>query len=389
MSNLDFLGAMFEDPDSRRAEDERRRRALERAEEALSMLPHSHGLRGDRKLLEAIDELFHEVFCETPFGLDYDRFMRELSFTVSPLDTADSSRQKKAWTRFVDEVGVAVAWPVNWGIAQWYAEHEMIGHAVAVYEHLYSKVRRGEIGRGEFRDDLGVILSQLMRLCVDAGLIFRARHLCEIIEDLYEDRAIGFDEYSESALCASELRYREVERTSDSDRSSTEDRLRTERGALWGQLCGRTRRHILDAEFWSSAHWKHVCPSGAPHAWCLAVESEFHCKVFQPNTKRLSEVTGFVAPRPGKTCGLGQIHWLLQSAASNDGVQRILSGFRGAERLWSTETVGKIWVLKDHRNEIAHVCEGGVYSEARCTEFLETVRDADWAYRFLAALQPR
>lgn len=34
----------------------------------------------------------------------------------------------------------------------------MIGHTVAVYEHLYSMVRRGEVGRGELGDDLGVIL---------------------------------------------------------------------------------------------------------------------------------------------------------------------------------------------------------------------------------------
>lgn len=45
-------------------------------------------------------------------------------------------------------------------------------------------------------------------------------------------------------------------------------------------------------------------------------------------------------------------------------------------------------VIKEHRDQIAHVTERGMYTQARCSEFVRRIRESGWIIKFMQAVQP-
>lgn len=270
-------------------------------------------------------------------------------------------------------------------MAEWYVDHEMVGHAIAVYEHLYSEIR-GRL-RDECSEDIGPWLMGLLYLCRDKGLYSRARHLCEAIEDYHNDRVVSDDSFIEIALFRTDLKYRELRGTFQEDRRLARERLAMEHRELLEGLHPTTKTLVLDAELWSDDHWRSLEPGLAPLYWSKAVESEFHRKVYQPKRCQLESMLGARAPRHGQTCGLGHMIELIGSASSNPGVGFLLAQLRDPELVRSATSV--LRTIKRHRDDVAHVRAEKVYSVAQCEEFLRVVRGYSWVFKFLESIQPR
>lgn len=45
-------------------------------------------------------------------------------------------------------------------------------------------------------------------------------------------------------------------------------------------------------------------------------------------------------------------------------------------------------VIREHRDQIAHVTERGMYTQARCSEFVRRIRESGWIINFMQAIQP-
>jgi hypothetical protein len=94
----------------------------------------------DAELLEELERQSEES-GDIPFSIEEGALIKKLSFTARSL-TKETFRE--AWTGFLSEIGFdTLGWPVHFGIALWYQDHEMLLHAAAVFEHLHRDVRRG------------------------------------------------------------------------------------------------------------------------------------------------------------------------------------------------------------------------------------------------------
>lgn len=103
--------------------------------------------------------------------------IERLSFTRDRL----KANLKTAWTSFLERSDIYFPWPLNLNMAMWYDDRGMVSHAIAVYEHLYSCIRRGELHQ-ECESAFESWLVNLLYLCRQRNLPQRARHLCEVIE---------------------------------------------------------------------------------------------------------------------------------------------------------------------------------------------------------------
>lgn len=344
----------------------------------------------DAELLKLIDDLFHVCFPETPFRARFDPLIEQLSFTRECLDEADTEDLKRKWTSFLKRSEREFSWPLNAGMAEWYARHHMVSHAIAVYEHLYACIRRGELHE-ECPESFEEWLVDLLHLCQERNLTWRTRHLCEVIEDFYHDGYVSTGSYVEALSLLPELSRAAIRQEIESDRASTEQRLRSEQRELLDELHHLTRKLLVEAELWSDPHWREVEPSAAPLRRALALESEFHHKVFLPHRRELETLLGDNAPGPKRTCGLSQMIELLEKAGSNTMgatiVREVLQTLHGGRRLASNETLRRLRTIRDHRNAIAHVRRGRPYTTVQCSEFLRIVRDSHWAFEFLTDIQ--
>ena len=145
----------------------------------------------------------------------------------------------------------------------------------------------------------------------------------------------------------------------------------------------------MEAELWSSDHWRNIEPSAAPLRWALAIESEFHDKVFKPHRKHIQSALGAHAPRSGRACGIGQIAEVSEKAGSNNiGLKIMFAKIRGGDSLASSDTLAKLRIVCDHRNKIAHIREkeGRAYTVEQCHDFLREIRNMGWVFEFLEAL---
>ena len=166
-----------------------------------------------------------------------------------------------------------------------------------------------------------------------------------------------------------------------------EQRLSQEQVALLEQLYFLTRRLVINAEAWSSDRWQGIEPSAGPRHWALALESEFHHKVFEPNRQFLESAARTHERDPVRTCGLGNMIKLAESASLE--TRSLLGNLRGGEFLASPYNLANLKLVREHRNVIAHVRKGQVYSVATCSEFLRLIRRTGWIFQFLEAIQPR
>ncbi|MCY3727978.1 MAG: hypothetical protein OXF97_03125 [Nitrospira sp.] len=404
-ADADELGNLWEkfinDPERKREEREERRKKdeWERQCRDVESRPQSGPeAPTDEELLNLIGKGF-DLFCEIPFGNDYDHLIKRLSFTHSTLEADDAGKLKTAWTMFLKEADIAFDELIlSEGVAGWYEECEMYAHAIAVYEHLYTLVRRGELGRDHFDQRLDSSERSLLEIWLGSlvSLYYyrlkqpeRARHFCELIEDYADDGYVSPVGSAEAISWRDELSRAAVNPRYQADLDATQNRLRHECGSLFDDLHNRTKEFVVGAELWSDKHWIKINPRSVPLRWALSIESEFHYQVFRPKRAYIEKLLGDDAPRRNQICGLGQIITVLEKAGSNVGLSYILATRRNSEFLTSGDTFAKLNVVRNDRNRVAHASERNAYTLAECRDFVEKIRKTKWVFKFLYALQPR
>lgn len=344
----------------------------------------------DSEALSTIEALFSEK-NETPFDEDYDPFIGSLSFSRTRLDDREPTELKKAWTNFLVrtfESDTTWEWPCNVGMAEWYVAQEMPLHAIAVYEHLLREVRtRGlDESEGEYCSTFQEWLFRLFHLCQRGGLTEWALHVAELIGDASEDVFFDPAEYAELIASLPALRQSQFSESMEKEREESDRRYREDFGELATKLHLATERCLSRAEFLSSASIRRIDPSPAPLCWSLAIESEFHHKLYLVKRDRLDGILNDKRPKYGQCCGIGQIHMLVEETRDD---RRIKEQIPAWGRLLTVRNVaGILKMIKMHRNQIAHVSKSGPYTSAQCDEFLGKVRESGWIIEFLTSLQP-
>ncbi len=391
----DILAIIPPDPEWEQRRVEARRRCLEQVQLVCSRLQVAPNSVTDRELLDCIDYLFHEVYSTTPFEEDYDQLIDALSFTKRPLEEVQSGELRRAWTNFLEDNGLSLGWPLHEGFVQWYGSAEMPLHEIAVLEHLLTMHRQGELAPGE--SDLEGWLLSLFQLCDRQNLAPRARHVAELIGDYHEDGFVSLSGYAEVLAHQGTLCYREFGQAIEADRGEVERRLRSDYGPLFQNLHETTRSLVIDAELWSKANLRDIEPAAGPLRWAKAVEAEFNAKVFQPNRDKLELALqeGRPAQRSQRapSCGIGEIGFLIR-ISGRDGrtgatIRTAFERLVGGHELQTCRDLAIPWILLEHRNQIAHAQDRGSYTPTLCTEFLRSVRESGWVFRFLEAIQPR
>lgn len=351
-------------------------------------------IASDRESLGRIESLFFEK-CSTPFDGDYDSAIESLSFTEFRLNDADPTDLKRAWTHFLGGVigeNSSWEWPCNVGMAEWYAEHDRPLHAIAVYEHLLREVHKIGLdeSEGEYCGKVQQWLQQLFDLCRRQGLAHRAIHVAGLIGDFHEEGVVGAVEYAEVLASIPALHRHELRETLEREHVEAERRYREVFCGLVAELHDDTKRILVQAELVSTETVRKIDPSAAPLCWALAVESEFHHKVYRRNKDRLDSILGERRPRSKQTCGIGHIALLVEKTISDPLkrplVEKAIAPWR---KLLSVHHILEILTLiQEHRNQIAHVVERGIYTLERSNEFVKRVRESGWLTEFLSALQP-
>ena len=309
----------------------------------------------DVQVLEHIQELFWGRGTE-PCDEEYDPLISSLSFTKADLQRCDAHELKRGWTGFLKRAfgfETSWEWPCNFGLAQWYLFHDKPSHAIAVYEHLYTQIRRNELA--EYEDTYERCLLKLFDLCVEQGLTERARHVAELIGDHHDDGLISVDAYANVLAEQAALRYREMRDVIERDREEAKKNLRHEIGPLFAGLHDTTRKLAIEAELWSQGRLKGIDPIAAPLRWTLAIESEFHYKIYNTNQEVLGKLLGDFRPNPGRTCGVGQIRKLIEISDSSPIKKAIVEKQVPAWRkLLSVPDLVKILKqISEDRNQIA------------------------------------
>ena len=349
----------------------------------------------DRKSLGQIEALFHEK-CATPFDSDFDSSIESLSFTIARLDDADASSVKRAWSQFLKGIfGVdgSWEWPCNMGMAEWYVEHDKPLHALAVYEHLLREVQKKGLddSRAEYCDAFQEWLLRLFDLCKRQRLTERAIYVAGLIGDFHEEGVIGLVEYAEVLASLPGLRRHELRDSIERDRVEAERRYREVFGELVANLHDDTKQILIKAEVVGTEIVRKIDPSAAPLCWALALEAEFHYKVYERNKDQLDLILGSERPGRRQTCGVGRISLLVDKTIS-DRLKRPLIEKQIAvwQRLLSVPNIHEMLALiTEHRNQIAHidVAKRGIYTLERSNEFVKQVRESGWIAAFLSALQ--
>lgn len=211
-----------------------------------------------------------------------------------------------------------------------------------------------------------------------------------LITTYHESDLVSDDLFHRALLKETELFYSEMGEVVKRDRHLVEERLRLEMMETFDKLHAITRSHLIDAELWSEDRMRGLDPLAGPLRWALAIEAEFHCKVYERNKDTLDLILGDKGPRRAQTCGIGQISLLIEMTISNP-MKRPLVEKKIA--LWRRLlTVPRILetlaLIQEHRNQIAHVAERGIYTLGRSKEFVKLVRESGWLAEFLSALQP-
>ncbi len=380
--------------EERRKKDEWERQCLD----VESRPPSGQEAPTDEELLNLIGKGF-DLFGEIPFGNDYDHLIERLSFTRSPLEADDAGKLKTAWTMFLKEADTAFDELIlSEGVAGWYEEHEMYAHATTVYEHLYTLVRRGELGSNHFDQRLDSSERSLLEIWL-ASLVFlyyfrlkrpeRARHFCELIDDYADDGYVSPVGSAEAISWKDELSRAAVNPRYQVDLDAAQNRLRHECGPLFDNLYNRTKEFVVGAELWSDKHWIKIDPQSVPLRWALSLESEFHYQVFRPNRAYIEKLLGEDAPRRNQICGLGQIITVLDKASTNVGLGCILATMRNGSFLTSRDTLAKLNIVRNDRNRVAHASERRAYTLAEWLDFVEKIRKSKWVFKFFDALQPK
>ncbi len=349
---------------------------------------------GDAELLQIItDSLALLNAPDFHQERDLDPFVEALSFSKRDLGGLDGEALKTAWSAFLEATSYdAYVEEARYDlIALWYFCREMWSHAVAVYEHVYRLIR--DVSLPNLQEWHAQWVLQLWRSCIKRGLYKRAFELTGRLREYQGDGDISPEDYLEILQKENELRYRDQRDLFDRERAFAKKRLSIEHGPLLDCLDRTTREYVVEAELWSHPELRTLEPTAAPRRWALAVECEFHRKVFEPDRSILEKyLQGNKSESPlrrGQTCSVGQIAGILRGARLNKLVGAVFMKLRGSRDFTANDRLDIDRVIVEHRKQIAHVTEHGIYTPEECEKFVRLVRDSGWVFRFLAALQPR
>ncbi len=274
----------------------------------------------DVELLVDLQRQFEES-GNIPFSIEEGALIEKLSFTARSL-TIENFRD--GWTGFLAEIGLdTLGWPVHFGIALWYEDHEMLLHAAAVFEHLHRDVRRGYDRIEEVAGYQADYLPEMLKLYAEMSDRERVGQLFGRLEELYEDGHIAVSEYSDGLLAAIG--------TAEESRSTAEysllhsatrtiydlrerlDAERREKDALKAEVdvgvrlkdvcakaakdlsarhaisfpmfCSQTQQFLIEAASWSTTPFRNINPCWPPILYQKAIEYEFNESVWAPFRK--------------------------------------------------------------------------------------------------------
>ncbi|MEK6803678.1 MAG: hypothetical protein AABZ34_13595 [Nitrospirota bacterium] len=274
----------------------------------------------DIELLEELERRF-DAAGEVSFAVEEGALVESLSFT-SRLLTREA--YKDAWKSFVEELGVEhLGWPVHFGVAVWYWEHEMLLHAAAVFEHIHRDVRRGYDQIGEVADYQADYLPEMLKLYAELSDRERVSQLFSRLEELYEDGHVAVSEYSDGLLAAIGIAEESRSTTEhsllhsatrticdlrerlDSERREKESlkaeadagvrfkdvcieaekELRKRHDRSLSAFCAQTQQFLIEASSWNIEPFRIINPCWSPILYQKAIEYEFNEKVWAPVRK--------------------------------------------------------------------------------------------------------
>lgn len=271
----------------------------------------------DIELLGELERRF-DADGKVPFAVEEGALVESLSFTSRSLarDTC-----KDAWNSFVKEAGAEhLGWPVHFGIAVWYWDHEMPLHAAAVFEHIHRDVRQGYKLAEEVAGYQADYLPRMLQLYTELADPERAAQLFGRLEELYEDGHLAISEYSDGLLAVIGAVEGSVGADSDSLLHSAtrticnlRERLDSERrgkealeaeadtGVRFVDACTRaekkfrarytdtfpafypcTQQYLSEASAWTSKPFRDIGPSWSPILFEKALEYEFNERIWVP-----------------------------------------------------------------------------------------------------------
>ena len=341
----------------------------------------------DAELLEELDRRV-DAGAIVPFTAEDGALVEGLSFTSRPL-TRETLRE--AWNGFIAAIGLdALGWPVHFGIARWYEDHEMLLHAAAVFEHLHREVRRGYDQAGEVAYYQADYLPEMLQLYSELSDDERVSQLFGRLDELYEDGHVAISEYSDGLLAA--IRTVDERRSTDGhsllhsatrtiyDLRERLDVERREKEALKAEVdagvrfkdacakaekdlraryaepfptfCPPTQQFLIEAASWNTKPFRNINPCWSPILYQKAIEYEFNERVWAPFRK----ISGTL-PRAFNhdRLTINQISRLLRSGDSLiKGLVRSISERFKISMVLAPPLAVALYNLKDHCTRARH-----------------------------------
>ena len=269
----------------------------------------------DVELLVDLQRRFEES-GDVSFSIEEGALIEKLSFTVRSL-TIENFRD--AWTGFLAEIGLdTLGWPVHFGIALWYEDHEMLLHAAAVFEHLHRDVRRGYDSTEEVAYYQADYLPEMLKLYAEMSDRQRVGQLFGRLEELYEDGHIAVSEYfdgllttigtveksrstAEHSLLHSATRtIYDLRERLDAERrekealkaevdvgvrlkdvcAKAEKDLNARHAISFPMFCSQTQQFLIEAAAWSATPFRNINPCWPPILYQKSIEYEFNERVW-------------------------------------------------------------------------------------------------------------
>jgi hypothetical protein len=281
----------------------------------------------DVELLEDLQRQFEESGA-VPFSLEEGALITKLSFTTRSF-TIETFRD--AWAAFLVEIGLdTLGWPVHFGIARWYWDHEMLLHAAAVFEHLHRDVRRGYDRTEEVAGYQADYFPEMLKLYAEMSDRERVSQLFGRLEELYEDGHLALSEYSDGLLAAIgtveegsstaehsllDSAKRTIcdllERLDSEGREKEALKTEVDAGVRFKDVCAKaekdlraryaapfttffppTQQFLIEAASWNTKPFRNINPCWSPILYQKAIEYEFNERVWKPVRK-----SGVALPR--------------------------------------------------------------------------------------------
>lgn len=161
-------------------------------------------------------------------------------------------------------------------------------------------------------------------------------------------------------------------------------------GELAGKFHSDTERYLVKAELFGAPSVRCIEPV-APFFWALAIESEFHQKIYRNNQKMIDEVLdeGRREKRSRKSCGISEIGTFISKTTTclrRPIMEKIIPAWGKVIRV--REIVSILRTIQEDRNQIVHATASGPYTKAQCDRFISRIRDSGWLVEFMSSLQP-